>query len=315
LVQERQWAEHIKNMDFDAIYTGQCRTWTEPPLLRFLPPELPITHYCQEPKRTFHEKRFLEERQRWPFWKKWWRLPTVRWMQDQMDFNIRHARQVFCNSDFSKLRIEQAYPKLICQTQVIGVDTQTFSPDLSSEIKPQIITVGALDPSKNHGFAIDVAAQKPGGKKLNIIVITDRSYGDTAEQLKHKAKELDVTLDIRVRVSTQELVQLYRESLATVYTPIEEPFGIVSIESQACGTPVLGVDEGGIKETLLHGVGGFRLSRNAEHFAEHLKDWIEQPISREKISLQAREHILKHWSKDACLASIIDRIESILKNP
>ncbi len=233
-------------------------------------------------------------------------------MQKQMKSNIEAADHVLCNSKFSQSRIQSAYPTITPAIHYIGVDTKMFSPRDKSNTKNQIITVGALDPSKNHGFAIDVASKKPDQQALRVIVVTDRSYGDTAEQLKAKAKQLGVELDIRVRVSTQELVELYRQSLATVYSPIEEPFGIVSIESQACGTPILGANEGGLKETIEDHVGGHLCERDPDVFAQHLEHWLHCPEVRQRLSEQARRNALDKWCKRKLIASTVERIEGLL---
>ena len=312
IAQEHQWSQIIAEQNFDGIYLGQCQTWTEPPLLRFLPKRLPKILYCQEPKRTFHEERFLREREQWPWHKKLWRLPTIHWMQPNMELNIQCADLVLCNSEFSNQRIQKAYSNVTPVTSYIGVDTETFSPKANVTAKRQLLSVGALDPSKNHGFAIDVAAQKPAGVEFKVCIVTDRSYGDTAEQLKRQAQQNQVELEIRTRVTTEELAQCYRESFATVYTPLEEPFGIVSLESQACGTPVLGADEGGLKETIKDGVSGFLLPRKPELFTEKLAQWVTQPESRSFLSQSSRDHVTELWQKKDLILKTCEAITEML---
>jgi glycosyltransferase involved in cell wall biosynthesis len=309
MAEERVWAELIAHSPYEGIYVGQCRTWTEPPLLRFLPRDFPKVLYCQEPKRTFYEERFLKQMAAWPWWKKLWRGPTVHWMKVQMGLNIACANLVLCNSNFSKTRIEKAYESLKAEVSSIGVDTQIFAPNATTPVLNQIITVGALDPSKNHGFALEVAALKPTGQALKVIVVTDRSYGHTADQLRAQAQALGVELIIRERVSTEDLAELYRSSLATVYAPIEEPFGIVSIESQACGTPVIGVREGGLLETIRDGVGGYLVDRSAQVAAQKCASLLNDPLLRQKLSTQARQHVLEHWDKTQKIKATVSLLE------
>jgi glycosyltransferase involved in cell wall biosynthesis len=49
---------------------------------------------------------------------------------------------------------------------------------------------------------------------------------------------------------------LLGECLATIYIPKDEDFGMTPIESMAAGKPVIGVREGGLKETIQHGETG-----------------------------------------------------------
>ncbi len=48
-----------------------------------------------------------------------------------------------------------------------------------------------------------------------------------------------------------ELRQLIQEATATIYVPVDEDFGMSPVESMACGTPVIGVNDGGLKETII----------------------------------------------------------------
>lgn len=50
-----------------------------------------------------------------------------------------------------------------------------------------------------------------------------------------------------------ELRQLIQEATATIYVPVDEDFGMSPVESMACGTPVIGVNDGGLKETIIDG--------------------------------------------------------------
>ena len=61
--------------------------------------------------------------------------------------------------------------------------------------------------------------------------------------------------DFRGRVSDAELEHLYPRALALVVPGVEE-FGIAAVEAQAAGRPVVGVDAGGVRETVVDGETG-----------------------------------------------------------
>jgi len=44
--------------------------------------------------------------------------------------------------------------------------------------------------------------------------------------------------------SDEELRKLIQEATATIYVPVDEDFGMSPVESMACGTPVIGVNDG-----------------------------------------------------------------------
>jgi glycosyltransferase involved in cell wall biosynthesis len=62
-------------------------------------------------------------------------------------------------------------------------------------------------------------------------------------------------------VSEDRLRQLVSGSIATVYVPVEEDFGMSPVESMAAGKPVIGVAEGGLIETIVPGQTGILTPR------------------------------------------------------
>jgi glycosyltransferase involved in cell wall biosynthesis len=59
------------------------------------------------------------------------------------------------------------------------------------------------------------------------------------------------------RVADQELRDLYARAIA-VLVPAEEDFGLVPVEAQAAGTPVIALDRAGARETVIDGITGVR---------------------------------------------------------
>lgn len=62
--------------------------------------------------------------------------------------------------------------------------------------------------------------------------------------------------------SDANFIRLVQGALANIYIPVDEDFGMSPVESMACGVPVIGVDEGGLKETVIDGKTGFLLPKD-----------------------------------------------------
>jgi glycosyltransferase involved in cell wall biosynthesis len=194
---------------------------------------------------------------------------------------IDAATLVATNSPYSAAGILAAYGR---HAQVVppGI-AEVFAPS-SEWIPPQhILSVGTLIPSKGH----DVAAQAIGraGIDLPLVIVTPRANAVEEQRLRQLAAEVGVRLHIRVAVSDHELAQLYRSAFVTMYLARAEPLGLVSLESQACGTPVIVADEGGLGGTVLDSVTGYRVRRDAEA-ASHRLAQLNSGHRREQMARQ-----------------------------
>lgn len=62
--------------------------------------------------------------------------------------------------------------------------------------------------------------------------------------------------------SQGDLKNLIEDSIATIYVPIDEDFGLSPVESMAAGKPVIGVAEGGVQETVIDRETGYLCPAN-----------------------------------------------------
>jgi glycosyltransferase involved in cell wall biosynthesis len=124
------------------------------------------------------------------------------------------------------------------------VDTSFFCPDGSTP-EGYALVVSALVPYKRIDVAL--AACAAAGVRLKIV-------GDGPER---PALERGATRDVEFlgRLPDEEVRDLYRRA-AVVLLPGEEDFGIVPLEAQACGRPVVALGRGGALETVVPGETG-----------------------------------------------------------
>ncbi len=121
------------------------------------------------------------------------------------------------------------------------VDTVFYTP-ASVPVGSRFLMVSALVRYKRVELAI--AAAREAGVPLTIV-----GEGPERERL-----EAMTTGEVELvgRRSDEEIRDLYRASLATVL-PGEEDFGIVPVEAQACGRPVVALGVGGALDTVVPG--------------------------------------------------------------
>jgi len=112
-----------------------------------------------------------------------------------------------------------------------------------------------LDPLKRVDVIVKAFTQMPD-KRLVIA-----STGPEMERLKQLAEGYG-NITFIGPVEDPQLKDLLGKSIASIYIPREEDFGMSPVESLAAGKPVLGVAEGGVMETLVHGETGILIAAN-----------------------------------------------------
>jgi glycosyltransferase involved in cell wall biosynthesis len=176
----------------------------------------------------------------------------ARWDRDTADRVDRYLT----NSQHVAGRIRRYYNR---QALVVypPVDTEFFHPD-SRAPESFALVVSALVPYKRLDVAID--ACRLAGVPLKIVG-TGPDRGRLAQRQAGDVEFLG-------RVADETLRELYRRAAFTLMTG-EEDFGIVPLEAQACGRPVLALARGGALETVVSGETGFLVDTpKAEAFAD-----------------------------------------------
>jgi D-inositol-3-phosphate glycosyltransferase len=88
-----------------------------------------------------------------------------------------------------------------------------------------------------------------------------------------------------------ELADWYRAADVTVVPSHSESFGLVALESQACGTPVVAAAVGGLRTAVRDGVSGLLVAgHDPQDWARALSRFVAEPRWRDTLSAGAREH-------------------------
>ncbi len=219
-------------------------------------------------------------------------MPKIRQWDVLNTIRIDH---LLANSNYVSKRIKKYYRR---DSDVIypPVNTEFFYPN-DKEAEDFYVVFSRFVSYKRIDLAIKACNEL--GKKL--IVIGD---GEQREYLKSIAGE---KTEFTGRISDEEVRDYLQRCKAMIFSA-EEDFGIVPVEVQACGRPVIAYGKGGAKETVIDGVTGV-------HFGEQSVESLEEAIKRfEKLSFE-KDKILenaKSFSKERFKEEILEKIKMVL---
>lgn len=117
-----------------------------------------------------------------------------------------------------------------------------------------VLSVARLDKAKRVDLLLEAMAI--AGGTFRAVIAGD---GPEASRLKALAGKLGLAERVSFvgRVPDEELVRLYNRARAVYYGPIDEDFGLVTVEAFTAGKPVLTIaDSGGVLELVEEGVSG-----------------------------------------------------------
>jgi len=137
------------------------------------------------------------------------------------------------------------------ETLELGVDTGIFRPDLESGRQARerlglptdrivLLYVGRLSPEKNlkRLFGAFSLLHQADPSRYHLAVVGDGPLRGALQQL---AAETSQVSWLRLAHGAGELADIYRAADLFVHPGVKETFGLVTLESQACGTPVVGI--------------------------------------------------------------------------
>ncbi|HEX2052392.1 MAG TPA: glycosyltransferase [Actinomycetota bacterium] len=164
-------------------------------------------------------------------------------------------------------RIERFYGR---QARVLHppVNTRFFTPDPAEPRSDFVLAFSRMIPNKKLDLAIRAAAL--AGMPL-VVAGSGPQEGD----LRTLAARTGSPVEFVIAPDDETVRRLYRTCRALIF-PAEEDFGIVPVEAQACGAPVVALGRGGSLDTVVPGRTGILVERQeAEEFAEGLREAVD----------------------------------------
>ncbi len=173
---------------------------------------------------------------------------------------------------------QQLWPELnYAGTIYHGIQLQKFEPSLTHPEQPYLVFLGRLSPEKGPHHAIRIARDL----KLPLILA---GKIDRVDQVYYDREIAPLVDGEQIRyigeVDHTQKVSLLRHAAATL-CPVAwpEPFGLVMIESMACGTPVFALRDGSIPEVVDHGITGY-VADSVEELTQAVSRYLDYDRSR-----------------------------------
>lgn len=153
-----------------------------------------------------------------------------------------------------------------------GVETELFSPgDRAAEKaalgfggRPVVLFVGRLQLLKSPEIAVEAVAElidrRPELRDLELVIIGGPSGrgGVRPDSLRALAARRGISGSLRLEpaLPQERLVHFYRAADVVLVPSRTESFGLVALEAESCGTPVVASDVGGLRTAVRDGVTG-----------------------------------------------------------
>jgi D-inositol-3-phosphate glycosyltransferase len=205
-----------------------------------------------------------------------------------------------------------------------GIDLDTFCPGNRRAARRALglptdavilLFVGRIQPLKAPDILLRAAAvllrADPALREQLVVAVVGGPSGSglaAPESLQRLSGELGLGPTVRFQppVPHRELVRWYRAADLTVVPSYNESFGLVAVESQACGTPVVAAQVGGLSTAVRDGVSGVLVARHDPvDYAHVIRGLIDQPFRRAWMGEAAIRHAARFgWSATA--AGLID---------
>jgi D-inositol-3-phosphate glycosyltransferase len=198
--------------------------------------------------------------------------------------------------DADPLRVDIVHP---------GVDLDTFSPGDQvgarrhfglDPRRPLVVFVGRLQPLKAPDLLLAAAGLLAAEGAPPQIVICGGPSGNgdgTPEALRTLAANLGIADSTRFLppLPKPELATLYRAATVVAVPSYSESFGLVAVEAQACGTPVLAAAVGGLPTAVAADSSGLLIpDHRPESWAAALDSLLNEGQLRQRLAAGARSH-------------------------
>jgi D-inositol-3-phosphate glycosyltransferase len=245
------------------------------------------------------------------------------------------AQALIANTDSEAASLVSLYDACPDTVHVVnpGVDLFTFTPGTGQKAaREQIGTptdalvvtfVGRIQPHKGPEVLIratsELVKHSPHMRPQLIVNIIGGASGANTEEVE-RLKELSTWLNIddvihfAPPVPRADLVHWYRAADLVCVPSYSESFGLVALEAQACGTPVVATAIGGLRTAVADGISGVLVDgHDPKAWSSVFARLLQEPQRRVLLSIGAIEHA-SHFGWDATARGTLDIYDQVITN-
>ncbi len=246
---------------------------------------------------------------------------------------VAASSALIANTDSEAASLVSLYGACPDLVQVVtpGVDLYTFTPGSGRaaarsllQIPPdaQVVTfVGRIQPHKGPELLIRATAEMLSHSphlrtKLIVFIIGGASGSGVAEveRLKELVNWFNLADIVRFLppLPRRELPDWYRAADLVCVPSYSESFGLVALEAQACGTPVIATAVGGLRTAVADGISGVLVDgHDPRAWSSVIARLLVEPQRRVLLSFGAIEHA-SHFGWDATARGTLDIYDRVL---
>jgi D-inositol-3-phosphate glycosyltransferase len=246
---------------------------------------------------------------------------------------VAAANALVANTDAEAASLVSLYDACPDIVHVVspGVDLYTFTPGQGRSAAREFVGlpkdalvvsfVGRIQPHKGPEVLIRATSELVKHSpllrhKLIVNIIGGASGANTEEVDRLKELATWLAIDDVVRFSPPvpraDLAQWYRAADLVVVPSYSESFGLVALESQACGTPVVATAVGGLRTAVADGISGVLVDgHDPKAWSSVIARLLQEPQRRVLLSMGAIEHA-SHFGWDATARGTLDIYDLVI---
>lgn len=275
---------------YDVVITSTAGTYTSPNFVKIGKKTL-LVNYCHTPPRYLHGYAVAND------WKNnWFRRSLLvlgkipMYFLRILDFkSAQLPKFIIANSEEVRSRIKKFYKR-----DAIVIYPPVEIPKIENNIKKGNYYLIGGRVSRHKGHDIAIRAFTKLGLPLKVFGGTFASYG--LEQFK---KDAGKNIEFLGEITEKEKWELMKKAKGFVFPSEQEDFGIIPVEAMAAGTPVIALNQGGVKETVIGGKTGlFFDERNEDSLIAAVKKFENMKIKSEDCIKQANKFSKERFKKE-----------------